>query len=65
MGEASGHFTYNEDPSGTLIEFVETHKIPILKKFNWFINLKKRNPLLPLPHFFIKCLGFNKVKLDN
>lgn len=32
MGEAAGHFTYIEDPDGALIEFVETHKIPILKK---------------------------------
>ena len=27
MGEAAGHFSYIEDPDGTLIEFVETHKI--------------------------------------
>ncbi|MEZ4895109.1 MAG: hypothetical protein R2778_19105 [Saprospiraceae bacterium] len=32
MGEAAGYFSYIEDPDGTLIEFVETHKIPILKK---------------------------------
>ncbi len=25
MGEAAGHFSYIEDPDGTLIEFVETH----------------------------------------
>jgi len=31
MGEAAGHFSYIEDPDGTLIEFVETHKIPIIK----------------------------------
>jgi len=30
MGEAAGHFSYIEDPDGTLIEFVETHKIPVL-----------------------------------
>ncbi|MFN0215476.1 MAG: VOC family protein, partial [Saprospiraceae bacterium] len=32
MGEAAGYFSYIEDPDGTLIEFVETHKVPILKK---------------------------------
>lgn len=32
MGEAAGHFTYIEDPEGALIEFVETHKVPIMKK---------------------------------
>ena len=30
MGDAGGHFTYIEDPDGYLIEFVETHKIPII-----------------------------------
>ena len=27
MGEAAGHFSYIEDPDGTLIEFVETAKL--------------------------------------
>ncbi|MCL2246743.1 MAG: VOC family protein [Lentimicrobiaceae bacterium] len=62
MGDAAGHFTYIEDPDGTLIEFVETHKIPIIKKLNLFINLKKRNPSKPLPKIMLKALGFNKVK---
>jgi catechol 2,3-dioxygenase-like lactoylglutathione lyase family enzyme len=44
MGEAAGHFSYIEDPDGALIEFVETHKVPIAKKLNWYINMKKRNP---------------------
>ena len=34
MGEAAGHFSYIQDPDGTLIEFVETHKVPILKKLD-------------------------------
>lgn len=33
MGEAAGRFTYIDDPDGTWIEFVETHKVPIAK--NW------------------------------
>ncbi len=41
MGEAAGHFTYIEDPDGTLIEFVETHKVPIIKKIGWFLNVRK------------------------
>ncbi|MEL7020848.1 MAG: VOC family protein, partial [Bacteroidota bacterium] len=32
MGDAAGRFTYNEDPDGTLIEYVETYKVPVLKK---------------------------------
>lgn len=31
MGDSGGRFSYTEDPDGTLIEFVETHKVPILK----------------------------------
>ena len=41
MGEAAGHFTYIEDPDGALIEFVETHKVPVLKKLGWYIHLKR------------------------
>ncbi len=60
MGEAAGRFAYIEDPDGTLIEFVETHKVPVLKKWGWYFNLKKRNPEKPLPRLFIKALGLNK-----
>lgn len=62
MGDAAGHFTYIEDPDGTLIEFVETYKIPILKKFGWYLNLKKRKPGKALPDWMLKTLSFNKVK---
>jgi catechol 2,3-dioxygenase-like lactoylglutathione lyase family enzyme len=62
MGEAGGHFTYIEDPDGTLIEFVEAYKIPIIKKIGWYLNLRKRNPEKPLPRFMLKALKFNRVK---
>lgn len=62
MGEAAGRFSYIEDPDGTLIEFVETHKVPILKKVGWYINLKKRNMLKPLPNWMINTIGWGKVK---
>ena len=62
MGEAAGHFTYIEDPDGTLIEFVETHKIPILKKINWYLNLRKRDPKKPLPNMLVGALGWGRVK---
>jgi len=61
MGDAAGHFSYVEDPDGTLIEFVETHKIPVLKKLNWYINLKKRDSNKPLPKLLLKTLAFNKI----
>jgi catechol 2,3-dioxygenase-like lactoylglutathione lyase family enzyme len=56
MGEAAGDFAYNEDPSGTLIEYVDTKKIPILKKFGIYLNLKKFNPATPLPSWILKML---------
>lgn len=62
MGEAAGHFSYIEDPDGTLIEFVETHKIPIIKKMGWYLNLRKRNPEKPLPDWMLKMLALTGVK---
>jgi len=62
MGEAAGHFSYIEDPDGTLIEFVETHKIPIMEKLGWYLNLKKRDRNKPLPNWMLKALRFSKVK---
>ncbi|MGM9748815.1 MAG: VOC family protein [Candidatus Cryptobacteroides sp.] len=58
MGEANGHFTYVEDPDGTLIEFVETFRIPILKKFGIYLNLENRDDLKPLPRLISKALRF-------
>ena len=62
MGEAGGRFAYVEDPDGTLIEFVETHKLPLLKTPPLSIDLKKRNPAKPLPNLLLKGLRFNRVK---
>ncbi|MDG1720537.1 MAG: VOC family protein [Bacteroidia bacterium] len=62
MGEAAGHFSYIEDPDGTLIEFVETHKIPILKKIGWYLDIRKRDALKPLPRWMVKSMGLNKKK---
>lgn len=62
MGEAAGHFSYIEDPNGTLIEFVETHKVPVLKKVGWYLNLQKRNPEKSLPGWMLKALSLNRIK---
>ena len=62
MGEANGHFTYIEDPDGTLIEFVETFKIPIIKKLGIYLNLEKREDSKPLPAWILKCLRFIETK---
>jgi len=62
MGEAGGRFSYIEDPDGTWIEFVETHKVPVMKKLGWYINLKNRKPGKSLPTFILKAMGLNRVK---
>ena len=62
MDNASGRFCYIEDPDGTLIELVETHKVPILKKYGWFLDLRKRDRDKPLPNWMIKMLAISKVK---
>jgi catechol 2,3-dioxygenase-like lactoylglutathione lyase family enzyme len=62
MGEAAGHFAYIEDPDGTLIEFVETDKIPVIKKLGWYLDLRKRNPKKQLNNWILKSLKYNKVK---
>jgi catechol 2,3-dioxygenase-like lactoylglutathione lyase family enzyme len=60
MNEASGRFSYIEDPDGTLIEFVEAFKVPILKKIGWYLNLEKRNPDRPLPKFLFKAMSLTR-----
>lgn len=60
MGDAAGHFAYNEDPSGTLIEYVETCRIPILKKYGIFLNVGKRPAEKALPRWVVSCLRFLK-----
>ena len=58
MGDANGHFTYVEDPDGTLIEFVETFRIPIAKKFGLYLNLANKDDHKPLG--ILKLLRFAK-----
>ncbi len=62
MGESGGRFAYVEDPDGTLIEMVETHKIPVLKKLGFYLNLKNRKSGKPLPNWMVNLMGLNKVK---
>ena len=62
MGSAAGHFSYIEDPDGALIEFVETKRIPILKKIGWYLDLTKRDSTKPLPDWMLKALKFSRVK---
>lgn len=61
MGEAAGNFAYIQAPEGTLIEFVETHKIPLLKKFGWYIDFRKRGHH-ELPRWMLKLFKYKRVK---
>ena len=56
MGDAAGRFAYCEDPDGALIEFVETHKLPILKKLGWGLDLRKRPEDKALPNWMLRAL---------
>jgi len=62
MGESAGRFCYVEDPDGTLIELVETHKVPVMKKYGWYLDLKKRKSNKPLPRWMVGLLALNKIK---
>jgi catechol 2,3-dioxygenase-like lactoylglutathione lyase family enzyme len=62
MGEAAGRFSYIEDPDGTLIEFVEAHKLPILKKLGWYLDLSDRDQERPLPRWILRAMRFGRKK---
>ena len=51
-----------EDPDGTLIELVDTFKIPILKKYGIFLDLSKRDSRKKLPRLVTRALAFMRVK---
>jgi catechol 2,3-dioxygenase-like lactoylglutathione lyase family enzyme len=62
MGEAAGDFAYIEDPDGTLIELVEAHRLPLVKKIGWNLNLKKRDRAKKLPDWLVKMMALKRVK---
>ncbi len=62
MGSSTGRFCYVEDPDGTLIELVETHKVPVYEKLGLYFNLKKRKRDTPLPGWMINMLALNKIR---
>ncbi len=61
MGEAAGSFAYIQAPEGTLIEFVETHRIPLIQKLGWYLDFRKRGHR-PLPNWMLKLFRFKRVK---
>lgn len=64
MGQATGRFSYTEDNDGTLIEFVETFKIPVVKKLGIYLKVNQKENPKPLPKWILGAMQFSRVK-DN
>ena len=62
MGDAGGRFSYTEDPDGTLVEFVETHKLSLVRALGLKLDLTRRPADKPLPRWMIRLLGLARVK---
>jgi catechol 2,3-dioxygenase-like lactoylglutathione lyase family enzyme len=62
MGDSAGRFAYTEDADGTLIEFIEAHRLAIMKKWGWYLDLRRRDPRRPLPRWLLKSLALNRVR---
>jgi catechol 2,3-dioxygenase-like lactoylglutathione lyase family enzyme len=62
MGDSMGRFAYIEDPDGTLIEFVETYRLGVLKSAGWYLDLRKRDPRRPLPRWLLRALALQRVR---
>jgi catechol 2,3-dioxygenase-like lactoylglutathione lyase family enzyme len=62
VGDAEGHYSYIADPDGTLIEFIETCRIPLIRRLRWYLDLRKRPPEKSIPDWMLKTLRLNRVK---
>ncbi len=62
MNDAGGRFSYIEDPDGTLIEFVETHRLPLIEQIGWYLNLNKRDHEKPLPRWMLYMFGLKRIR---
>jgi len=62
MGGAAGRFAYVEDPDGTLIEFVETYRVDVAKKWGLHIDLRRRAPEKALPRLLLRAFGLNRIR---
>lgn len=59
IGDAGGRFAYLEDPDGTLIQFVETHRLPLMEP-GLEMDLRKRDPGKPIPRFILQGLRLSR-----
>ena len=63
MEDSSGRFAYIEDPDGTLLELVETYRLAILKRWGWFLDLRRRPPGQALPRWMLRALRLNRIRV--
>lgn len=61
MGDSSGLFSYIDDDK-TLIEFVEGHRLPLVKSIGWELDLKNRPPEKPIPGWIMSALKTKRIK---
>ena len=62
MGDAGGRFAYVEDPGGTLVEFVETHRVPILPAVGINVNLSKGGGGASVPRWVLRLLSLKRTR---
>jgi catechol 2,3-dioxygenase-like lactoylglutathione lyase family enzyme len=62
MGDSAGFFSYIEDNGTTLIEFVEGHRLPLVKAIGWELDFTKRHPTSPIPRWILKAMSLKRVK---
>ncbi len=62
MGNVMSRVAYINDPDGTAIEFVETHKVPLIPALGLAINLQKKKTNKNVPDWVLKLLALKKVK---
>lgn len=62
MGDVTSRVAYINDPDGTAIEFVETHKVPLIPALGIAINLKSKTTNKNVPKWVYKLIKLNKVK---
>ncbi|MGJ3260963.1 MAG: VOC family protein [Rhodospirillales bacterium] len=65
IGDAAGSFAYVEDLDGTLVEIIETRRIPILKAIGWYLDLTKRERSSPVADWMLKALALMRVRDRN
>ncbi|WP_258105278.1 VOC family protein [Marinoscillum sp. MHG1-6] len=62
MGEVTSRVAYIDDPDGTAIEFVETHKVPVIPSLGLSINLQGNDSNKDVPTWLLKLIKIKKVK---